>query len=89
MIAREWKCLCPTRQRQGFLEHLNRTGVRESHDTPGYLGHQVLERRAIACQAGRSRMTPKCRTGTFSPSTALVDMCPTSDGDRWATIWWP
>lgn len=54
MIAREWKCLCPTRHRQGFLEHLERTGVREAKETPGYLGHQVLERLDQACQAGRS-----------------------------------
>lgn len=54
MIAREWKCLCPTRHRQGFLEHLARTGVREARETPGYRGHQVLERMEQTCPAGRS-----------------------------------
>ena len=54
MIAREWKCMCPTRHREGFLKHLDRTGVREAKDTPGYLGHQVLERLSQFCQAGHS-----------------------------------
>ena len=54
MIAREWKCLCPTRHRQGFLEHLERTGVREARQIPGYQGHLVLERLDMACHAGRS-----------------------------------
>lgn len=54
MIAREWKCLCPTRHREGFLVHLERTGVREARETPGYQGHQVLERLDKTCPAGRS-----------------------------------
>ena len=54
MIAREWKCLCPTRQREGFLTHLTRTGIREAQDTPGYQGHQVLERLAESCPSGLS-----------------------------------
>ncbi len=54
MIAREWKCLCPRRFREGFLEHLARTGIREAQATPGYLGHQVLERLAESCPTARS-----------------------------------
>jgi len=54
MIAREWKCLCPTRHREGFLIHLERTGVREAQQTPGYQGHLILERLDLACHAGRS-----------------------------------
>ncbi|MBA4357672.1 MAG: antibiotic biosynthesis monooxygenase, partial [Desulfovibrio sp.] len=27
MIAREWKCLCPRRHREGYLKHLELTGV--------------------------------------------------------------
>jgi heme-degrading monooxygenase HmoA len=54
MIAREWKCLCPRRQREGFLKHLELTGVRAAHATPGYLGHQILERLCEACSTGVS-----------------------------------
>lgn len=54
MIAREWKCLCPTRHREGFLTHLRRTGVREAKATPGYLGHQILERMGDTCLALKS-----------------------------------
>lgn len=54
MIAREWKCLCPTRHRDAFLLHLERTGVREARETSGYKGHLVLERLDLACHAGRS-----------------------------------
>jgi len=54
MIARTWKCLCPTRHRDGFLTHLGRTGVREAKATPGYRGHQVLEQIGLSCPAGRS-----------------------------------
>ena len=34
-------------------------------------------------------LTPKWRTGTLSPSTALVLRWPASPGHRWATIWCP
>ena len=44
MIAREWKCLCPPAQRDGFLVHLAATGVAETSATPGYRGHQILTR---------------------------------------------
>jgi len=54
MIAREWKCLCPLKFREGFLIHLERTGVREARKTPGYQGHLILERLDLAARAGRS-----------------------------------
>ena len=54
MIAREWKCLCPRRHREGFLKHLDLTGVREAIATPGYQGHQVLERLCESCPTGLS-----------------------------------
>lgn len=44
MIAREWKCLCPSRHRDGFLKHLYATGVAETAVLPGFCGYQILER---------------------------------------------
>ncbi|WP_243439310.1 antibiotic biosynthesis monooxygenase family protein [Fundidesulfovibrio soli] len=44
MIARTWRCRCPLEHRDGFLRHLEATGVRESAALAGYLGHQVLTR---------------------------------------------
>lgn len=44
MIAREWKCRCPRRHRDGFLKHLYATGVAETSALPGYAGYQILER---------------------------------------------
>lgn len=44
MIARTWRCRCPLEHREGFLLHLDATGVRECSALAGYLGHQVLER---------------------------------------------
>ncbi|MBU1229420.1 MAG: antibiotic biosynthesis monooxygenase [Proteobacteria bacterium] len=54
MIAREWRCLCPRRHREGFLKHLERTGVREALATPGCRGYQILERYCTACPTGLS-----------------------------------
>jgi len=44
MVAREWKCLCPKRTRDGFLAYLYETGVRETSGTAGYRGFEILER---------------------------------------------
>ncbi len=44
MIARKWKCRVPRDQRDGFLEHLDKTGIHDAEILPGYLGAQVLER---------------------------------------------
>lgn len=46
MIARMWKCLCPKRNLEGFLEHLRRTGVAETSATLGFRGDQILSREA-------------------------------------------
>jgi heme-degrading monooxygenase HmoA len=54
MIAREWKCLCPRRHREGFLMHLALTGVREAKAKPGFLGHKTLERLCETCPTGIS-----------------------------------
>ena len=54
MIAREWKCLCPLRHREGFLKHLELTGVREAKAITGFLGHQILERLGNTCPVGHS-----------------------------------
>ena len=44
MIAREWRCRCPSRHKEGFLEHLDATGVRECQALSGFWGYQILER---------------------------------------------
>lgn len=44
MIAREWKCLCPPANRDGFLAHLYVTGVADTSGTPGFRGYQILTR---------------------------------------------
>ena len=44
MIAREWKCCCPKRHAQGFLDYLDQTGVKDTSATPGCLGGQVMTR---------------------------------------------
>ncbi|MBA4358412.1 MAG: antibiotic biosynthesis monooxygenase [Humidesulfovibrio sp.] len=54
MIAREWKCLCPRRHREGFLKHLELTGIREAQATPGCLGYQIMERLTETCPTARS-----------------------------------
>ena len=46
MIAREWKCLCPGKRREGFLKHLHATGVAETAALSGFCGYQILEREA-------------------------------------------
>lgn len=44
MYAREWKCLCPTETRDGFLDYLYETGVREIKMASGYMGFQIMDR---------------------------------------------
>jgi heme-degrading monooxygenase HmoA len=46
MIAREWRCLCPSETAAGFLQHLGATGVAEARALPGCLGHLILRREA-------------------------------------------
>jgi hypothetical protein len=47
------------------------------------------KRLASAFQAAISSTSPKCGTGTSSPSTGLDARARTALGARWATIWWP
>lgn len=44
MIAREWKARVPKSKKEGFLEYLNKTGVKETSATPGFKGAQVFVR---------------------------------------------
>lgn len=45
MYAREWKCLCPAKNKDGFLDYLYKTGVREITAAPGYMGFQLMDRK--------------------------------------------
>jgi len=44
MIAREWKARCPLAHKQGFINHLYQTGVKETSETVGFQGAQILTR---------------------------------------------
>lgn len=44
MIAREWKCRCPRRHREGFLAYLDQTGVKDTRAMPGFQEAQILQR---------------------------------------------
>ena len=46
MVAREWKCKCPIGKKDGFIEYLKETGVKETSSTRGFLGAQVFARQA-------------------------------------------
>ena len=48
-----------------------------------------VSRSASAFHVSIVSTSPKCGTGTSSPSTGLVDARPHPSGARWATIWWP
>ena len=53
------------------------------------LGPRRLSRSASARHSSIPSTSPKCGTGTSSPSTALDARARTASGARWATIWWP
>ncbi len=44
MYAREWKTRCPESKREGFIQYLHETGVKETSATPGFKGVQILVR---------------------------------------------
>jgi heme-degrading monooxygenase HmoA len=44
MIAREWKCRVPENHSEGFTAYLHDTGIRDSSETPGFLGAQIFRR---------------------------------------------
>ncbi|MCL7944776.1 antibiotic biosynthesis monooxygenase [Marinobacter sp. ATCH36] len=44
MIAREWKCRVPEPHSKGFTAYLYETGIKDSSETPGFLGAQIFHR---------------------------------------------
>ncbi|WP_299143933.1 antibiotic biosynthesis monooxygenase [uncultured Vibrio sp.] len=44
MIAREWKATCPKKHEEGFITYLYETGIKDTSDTEGFLGAQILQR---------------------------------------------
>lgn len=44
MIAREWKATCPKEHEDGFIEYLYETGIKDTSDTKGFVGAQILKR---------------------------------------------
>lgn len=44
MIAREWKARCPQRFKQGFIDYLYETGVKDTSATEGFKGAQIFVR---------------------------------------------
>ncbi len=52
MYAREWRCLCPEKNREGFLDYLYQTGVREIKASSGYMGFQIMDRDCRSDEAG-------------------------------------
>ena len=44
MFAREWKARCPMHQKEGFIEYLRQTGVKDTSATVGFKGAQVFTR---------------------------------------------
>jgi len=44
MFAREWKARCPMHQKEGFIEYLHRTGVKDTSATAGFRGAQIFAR---------------------------------------------
>lgn len=44
MIAREWKSRCPKKYEEGFISYLYETGIKETSETQGFKGIQILNR---------------------------------------------
>jgi heme-degrading monooxygenase HmoA len=44
MIARKWKAMCPYRQKDGFIQYLYQTGVKDTSETNGFKGVQIFTR---------------------------------------------
>lgn len=44
MIAREWKATCPKEYKEGFIAYLYETGIKDTSNTQGFLGAQILNR---------------------------------------------
>jgi heme-degrading monooxygenase HmoA len=44
MIAREWKCRVPEVCYGDFIKYLHETGIKDTSNTPGFLGAQIFRR---------------------------------------------
>ncbi|MGH1540007.1 MAG: antibiotic biosynthesis monooxygenase [Arenicella sp.] len=44
MFAREWKARCPKHKKEGFIDYLYETGVKDTSATSGFFGAQILLR---------------------------------------------
>ena len=44
MYLREWKCLCPKSNLDGFISYLRQTGVKDTQTIGGCLNYQILKR---------------------------------------------
>lgn len=44
MIAREWRCICPSENIDEFIPYLCITGVKDAKNTPGFKGAEILRR---------------------------------------------
>jgi heme-degrading monooxygenase HmoA len=44
MYAREWKARCPHTKKDGFIEYLYKTGIKDTSSTPGFKGAQIFSR---------------------------------------------
>ncbi len=44
MIARTWTCTCPPKHKNGFLDHLRKTGIHDASAVPGYMGAKVMQK---------------------------------------------
>lgn len=44
MIAREWKARCPQNHSVGFINYLNKTGIKDASSTPGFIAAQIFTR---------------------------------------------
>jgi heme-degrading monooxygenase HmoA len=44
MYAREWKCRCPKRHKEDFIQYLYETGIKDTSCTHGFCGAQIFTR---------------------------------------------
>jgi len=44
MYCREWKARCPKNKEKSFIKYLYQTGVKDTSETPGFKGAQILSR---------------------------------------------
>jgi heme-degrading monooxygenase HmoA len=44
MYAREWKARCPKSMKNGFIDYLYETGIKDTAATLGFKGAQILSR---------------------------------------------